>query len=88
MIDTVRAIYEPLLSLGSDKVIANAMLIHIVMTKVDAKTKSRWEACLDFQNIPDWQNCQDALNKRYQHLAADDATSGTPKSRKLVRYIF
>ncbi|KAH8327547.1 hypothetical protein KR074_004437, partial [Drosophila pseudoananassae] len=82
MIDTVTAIYESLLSLGSDKVIANAMLIHIVMTKVDAKTKSKWEESLDFQNIPLWQDCQDALNKRYQHLAADEATSSTQRSRK------
>ncbi|XP_070068079.1 uncharacterized protein [Drosophila takahashii] len=56
LIDTVTAIYKSLLSLGDDKTLANAMIIHI--------------------------ECADALNKRYQHLAADESTSGRVKQTK------
>ena len=34
MIDTVSAIYDFLLSIGDDKEITNAILIHLVMSKV------------------------------------------------------
>lgn len=40
IIDTVSAIYS---SLATDKDIANAMIIHIVMSKVEQTTKSRYE---------------------------------------------
>lgn len=35
MIDEVSAIYNSLLSLGDEKQVTNAIIIHIVMTKVD-----------------------------------------------------
>ena len=41
MIDTVSATYDSLLSLGDDKKITNAILIHLVMSKVDPITKSK-----------------------------------------------
>lgn len=85
LIDTVTAIYESLLSLGNDQKIANAMIIHIVMSKVDPKTRSRWEEQMDYQSIPLWKQCADSLNKRYQHLAADESTSGKLKHNKASR---
>ncbi|XP_036322018.1 uncharacterized protein LOC118736020 [Rhagoletis pomonella] len=52
IIDTVSAVYDSLLSLGDDKHISNAMLIHIVMSKVDPTTRSKWEEQLDYDKLP------------------------------------
>ncbi|XP_036347924.1 uncharacterized protein LOC118757306, partial [Rhagoletis pomonella] len=54
MIDTVSAVYDSLLSLGDDKNISNAMLIHFVMSKVDPTTQSKWEEQLDYDKLPLW----------------------------------
>ncbi|XP_055859254.1 uncharacterized protein LOC129921447 [Episyrphus balteatus] len=75
MIDTVSAIYDSLLSLGDEKNITNAIIIHLVMSKVDAITRSKWEEQLDFNTLPLWKDCEEALNKRYQHLSAEEASS-------------
>ncbi|XP_054746031.1 uncharacterized protein LOC129250437 [Anastrepha obliqua] len=75
MIDTVTAVYDSLLSLGDDKLISNAMLIHIVMSKVDPTTRSKWEEQLDYDKLPLWAECEAMLNKRYQHLSAEEASS-------------
>ena len=40
MIHMVSAIYDLLLSIGNDKKISNALLIHLVMSKVDPKSLS------------------------------------------------
>ena len=52
MIDTVSAIYDSLLSIGDDKKISNAILIHLVISKVDPVTKSKWNEQLDFDKLP------------------------------------
>ncbi|XP_053968739.1 uncharacterized protein LOC128870170 [Anastrepha ludens] len=75
MIDTVSAVYDSLLSLGDDKLISNAMLIHIVMSKVNPTTRSKWEEQLDYDKLPLWAECEAMLNKRYQHLSAEEASS-------------
>ncbi|XP_053968541.1 uncharacterized protein LOC128869972 [Anastrepha ludens] len=75
MIDTVSAVYDSLLSLGDDKLISNAMLIHIVMSKVDPTTRSKWEEQLDYDKLPLWAECEAMLNKRYQHLSAEESSS-------------
>ncbi|XP_055909622.1 uncharacterized protein LOC129944297 [Eupeodes corollae] len=80
MIDTVSAIYDSLLSLGDEKNITNAIIIHLVMSKVDAITRSKWEEQLDFNTLPLWKDCEEALNKRYQHLSAEEASSAKSKS--------
>lgn len=41
MIDTVSAIYDSLLSIGDDKAITNAIIIHLVMTKVDPISRTK-----------------------------------------------
>ncbi|XP_037929892.1 uncharacterized protein LOC119664680 [Teleopsis dalmanni] len=74
-IDTVSAIYDSLLSIGDDKNITNAILIHLVMQKVDSVTKSKWEEQLDYNTLPLWSDCEAALNKRFQHLSADETSS-------------
>lgn len=57
IIDTVSAIFASLSSLGNDKDIANAMIIHMVMAKVDHITKSRFEEQLDYDTLPSWEDC-------------------------------
>ena len=79
MIDTVSAIYESLLSIGDDKKISNAIIIHLVMSKVDPITKSKWDEQLDFTKLPLWSDCESVLNKRYQHISADESSSSRPK---------
>lgn len=74
MTDTVSAIYDSLLSIGDDKRIANAMIIHLVMKKVDPTTRSKWEDQLDFEELPLWSDCESILNRRYQHLVSDEAS--------------
>lgn len=80
MIDTVSAIYNSLLSMGDDKNIANAIIIHLVMSKVDPITKSKWEEQLDYEQLPLWSECEASLNKRYQHISADDASCSKLRS--------
>lgn len=78
IIDTVSAIYSSLSSLGNDKNIASAMIIHLVMAKVDHVTKSRFEEQLDYDTLPSWEHCARQRNKRYRYL------SGTKQSRELT----
>ncbi|KAL7724698.1 hypothetical protein ACLKA6_018884 [Drosophila palustris] len=87
LIDTVTAIFESLLSVGDEKKIANAMLIHTVMAKVDPVTRSKWEESLDYKAIPLWKDCEAALNKRYQHLSAEASTVGRSKPNKSDQFV-
>lgn len=75
MVDTVSAIYDSLLSVGDDKHIANAILIHLVMSKVDTVTKHKWEEQLNYNQLPLWSDGETILNKRFQHLSADEAST-------------
>ncbi|XP_046807525.1 uncharacterized protein LOC124420040 [Lucilia cuprina] len=56
MIDTVSAIYGSLLSIGDDKAITNAIIIHLVMTKVDPITRSKWKEQFDYEKLPLWSD--------------------------------
>ncbi|KAL7726625.1 hypothetical protein ACLKA6_010490 [Drosophila palustris] len=55
------------------------MLIHIVINKVDSDTRLKWEETLDYTRIPLWKNCEESLNRRFQHLCAQEATSSRVK---------
>ena len=82
LIDEVSAVYDSLLSLGDEKHITNAIIIHIVMTKVDSITRSKWEEQLDYDKLPLWKDCEATLNRRYQHLSAEGASCS--KTRPIV----
>ncbi|XP_065368751.1 uncharacterized protein LOC135961183 [Calliphora vicina] len=82
MIDTVSAIYDSLLSIGDDKAITNAIIIHLVMTKVDPITRTKWEEQLNYEKLPLWSDCEEALNRRYQHISAEEASGSRPQSNK------
>ncbi|XP_039967850.1 uncharacterized protein LOC120779574 [Bactrocera tryoni] len=80
MIDEVSAVYDSLLSLGDEKQITNAIIIHIVMTKVDSVTRSKWEEQLDYDHLPLWKDCEATLNRRFQQLAAEGESCSRTKS--------
>ncbi|XP_075150712.1 uncharacterized protein LOC142224812 [Haematobia irritans] len=75
IVDNVSALYSSLQSLGSDKDIVNAMLIHIVMQKVDGDTKRKWKDSLDFSQLPTWDDCSKVLERRYQYLESLDTNT-------------
>ncbi|XP_050339416.1 uncharacterized protein LOC126765721 [Bactrocera neohumeralis] len=79
MIDEVLAVYDPLLSLGDEKQITNAIIIHLVMTKVDPATRSKWKEALDYDKLPLWKECEATLNRRYQQLSAEGASHSRTK---------
>ncbi|XP_049302017.1 uncharacterized protein LOC125775435 isoform X2 [Bactrocera dorsalis] len=79
MIDEVLAMYDSLLSLGDEKHITNAIIIHIVMTKVDSATRSKWEEQLDYDKLPLWKECEATLNRRFQQLSAEGASNSRTK---------
>ncbi|XP_046803876.1 uncharacterized protein LOC124419278 [Lucilia cuprina] len=85
MIDTVSAVYDSLLSIGDDKSISNAMIIQMVMTKVDPVTRSKWEEQLNYDTLPMWSDCKEALNKRYTHISAEEASCSRPKTNKITQ---
>ena len=83
MIDTVSAVYDSLLSLGDDRNITNAFIIHIVMSKVDNTTRYKYEEQINYDKLPLWADCADVLNRRYQHLAADESCNSKRNIAKL-----
>ncbi|XP_041449365.1 uncharacterized protein LOC121404197 [Drosophila obscura] len=44
------------------------------MSKVHHTTKSRFQEQLDYDKLPSWSDCASQLNRRYQHLAAEEST--------------
>ena len=83
--------YDFLLSIGDDKMIINAILIYLVMSKIDPFIKPNWEKQFDSEKFPLLSNFESGLNRRYQHIAADDSSSLRPtyfhKLRKLDLFI-
>jgi len=58
------------MSLGDEKDIVNAGIIHIV----DPYTKSKYEEQLNYDELPKWSDCVKALDRRYQHVSAEEAS--------------
>ncbi|XP_037958400.1 uncharacterized protein LOC119687915 [Teleopsis dalmanni] len=82
LVDNVSAIYNSLRSIGSDKQISNAMLIYLVMQKVDDSLKNKWKKSLDFNSLPLWEDCAKVLERRCQFLASIE----TPlRSQDIIR---
>jgi len=61
------------MSLGDEKDIVNAVIIHIVLSKVDPYTKSKYEEQLNYK-LPKWSDCVKVLDRRYQHVSAEEAS--------------
>lgn len=81
LVDNASALYCSLLSLGDEKSICNAMLIHIVMDKVDAESQSKWKESLDFKKLPTWAECAQVLERRCQFLESIDGSPTTPVAK-------
>ena len=75
MNDTVSAIYDSLLSLGDDKHITNVIIVHLVMSKKHPITISKWEEQMDFNTLPLRKDCEAILNKHFQYISGEKASS-------------
>lgn len=68
LIDNASAIYSSLRSLGSVEDICNAMLIHLILIKVDSESNLKWKEAMDFSSLPSWENFTKILERRCQFL--------------------
>ena len=80
LVDNASAIYSSLKSLGSSDDISNAMLIHIVLSKVDAESSMKWKECIDFSSLPNWDNFAAVLERRCQYLESIESKSSSIQS--------
>ncbi|XP_073814287.1 uncharacterized protein isoform X2 [Musca autumnalis] len=93
IIDTVSAVRGSLLSLGSEADVMNAILVHMVLTKVDNETKDNYDEKQDFKSLPSWDLCYELLSRRCQFLEShrkrteivENVISNKPKSPKFNR---
>ncbi|KAH8338213.1 hypothetical protein KR067_007314, partial [Drosophila pandora] len=53
---------------------------HLVLSRVDPVTKQKWEESLDYEELPLWSDFEKILNRRYQHLFAEE--TGNPKQEE------
>lgn len=72
IVDTVSAIFGSLQSLGSHTEIVNALIIHLVLSKVDNETKAKWNEQLDYSVLPSWEDCSNILIRRSQSLEVNE----------------
>ena len=68
LIDTVAAIRGSLLSIGDEKNVVDAILIHLVHSKLDADTQRSYDERQEFNNMPSWDTCYTTLSNRCQFL--------------------
>ena len=55
IVDTVSAVLDSLAHLGTSKDIMNAMVIHLVLSRVDSESKSKSDEQLDYKKLPSWK---------------------------------
>ena len=48
---------DSLAHLGTSEDIMNAMVIHLVLSRVDSESKSKWDEQLDYKKLPSWEVC-------------------------------
>ena len=72
VVDTVSAVLDSLSHLGTDKEITHALVINLVLSKVDSLTKTKWEEQLNFTTLPNWSDCTKVLIRRCQYLEISD----------------
>ncbi|XP_043861747.1 uncharacterized protein LOC122756421 [Drosophila santomea] len=71
LIDNASALYNSLRSLSTEPQICEAMLISIVMGKVDQETKRKWNKSLDYTTLPSWDKCVGVVERHCQYLESD-----------------
>lgn len=72
IVDTVSAILDSLSHIGTDKDITNALIIHLVLSKLDQESKAKWDEQLDYTSLPKWSDCASVLIRRCQFLDVND----------------
>lgn len=77
LIDSVAALRGSLLSLGTADEILNAILIHLVVSKLDTDSRNQFNEKQDLKDFPTWDECYTVLSRRCQ-LLQDNATSVEP----------
>lgn len=68
ILDSVSALRSSLLSLGSELDVMNAIIIHIVLSKIDGESKRVYDEKQDFKSLPSWDVCYSILSRRCQYL--------------------
>ncbi|XP_075160828.1 uncharacterized protein LOC142233707 [Haematobia irritans] len=74
ILDNVSAIRSSLLSIGSEVDVVNAMLIHIVLSKIDQESKNAYNEKRDLKSLPSWDDCYNILSRRCQFLETSCST--------------
>ncbi|XP_037930221.1 uncharacterized protein LOC119664950 [Teleopsis dalmanni] len=96
IVDTVSALFGSLLSLGSEADILNAIIIHLVLSKVDNETKIFYDSQQDFESLPCWESCYSLLSRRCQFLDSNSKRCNNDKvndtknnsfNRKLTTFV-
>ncbi|XP_037930335.1 uncharacterized protein LOC119665091, partial [Teleopsis dalmanni] len=72
LIDNVSALYGSLCTLGSEKQICEAILISLVMQRVDETTRRKWKEALSLTTLPSWNDCSALLDRHCQFLESLD----------------
>ncbi|XP_037929941.1 uncharacterized protein LOC119664542 [Teleopsis dalmanni] len=72
LIDNVSALYGTLCTLGSEKQICEAILISLVMQRVDETTRRKWKEALSLTTLPSWNDCSALLDRHCQFLESLD----------------
>ncbi|XP_037959088.1 uncharacterized protein LOC119688482 [Teleopsis dalmanni] len=95
IVDTVSALFGSLLSLGSEADM-NAIIIHLVLSKVDNETKIFYDSQQDFESLPSWESCYALLSRRCQFLESNSKRCNNDKvndtknnsfNRKLTTFV-
>ncbi|XP_037811944.1 uncharacterized protein LOC119603818 [Lucilia sericata] len=73
VLDGVNTHLSAMLSLGDHNDIANAMLIHMVIERVDEDSQVKWEEAVDYTKLSSWDEGSAVLMKRCQNLEARES---------------
>ncbi|XP_044249355.1 uncharacterized protein [Drosophila takahashii] len=84
LVDNASALFNSMRSLGSEAQIAQAMLITIVMEKVDKRTRQLWNESLTFATLPAWNACLTLIERHCQHLESSIHHFGNTNTERLI----
>lgn len=82
ILDTVAALRSSLLSLGSELDVMNAIIIHIILSKVDPVSKTVYDEKQDLNRLPSWDDFYNILGRRCQFLESRAAEADSYNCKK------
>lgn len=71
-VDSVSAVLDSLSHLGTNEDITHAIVIYLVLSKVDSDSKSKWDEQLNYTSLPKWSDCATVLIRRCQFLEVNE----------------